>query len=235
MTLAASIARFSEHIKTGQPLNSHLNPAIDLEGINALASYFSPDAQPSQITATKLRDFLARWYVEKAFEPKASNLVDFHAVERLLYWLAEFFKWEGEHNADDRAALLAVLEELRLTLPRAFEITRGLMRWTADRRGAFEFPEFLTSFEEGGRSRYDIDTPAGVGAIEGHFRVIRVEGPLVEAEHLTSEETIWPIIFPNEVAQLLDDQYIINLELVRSKDGWRISDCGIAYPPRTEL
>jgi site-specific recombinase XerD len=66
-------------------------------------------------------------------------------------------------------------------------------------------------------------------------RIIRVEGSLVEAEDLISEERVWPIIFPFEVAVLLDRAYVINLELVRTKEGWQIASCGFAYPPGTEI
>jgi hypothetical protein len=101
--------------------------------------------------------------------------------------------------------------------------------------GAFSFPEFLTSFEEGGSSQYDIDVPGNVGAIDGYFRIIRVDGVLAEAEELISEERVWPIVFPFEVAALLDDGYIINMELVRKMEGWQIVGCGFTYPPGTEI
>jgi hypothetical protein len=93
----------------------------------------------------------------------------------------------------------------------------------------------LTSFEEGGSSQYDIDVPGNVGAIDGYFRIIRVEGSSVEAEELISDERVWPIVFPSEVAALLDDGYIINLELVRKPEHWQIAGCGFAYPPGTEI
>jgi hypothetical protein len=62
-----------------------------------------------------------------------------------------------------------------------------------------------------------------------------VEGASVEAEELISEERVWPIIFPSEAAALLEDGYIINLELVRKPEGWQIAGCGFAYPPGAEI
>ena len=135
-------------------------------------------------------------------------------------------------NSDDS---LAVLNELRVTVPRALEIAGDLASCIGSQRGAFSFPEFLTLFEEGGRSEYDIDTPGDVGALEGYFRIVRIEGSMVEAEELTSEDRIWPIIFPAEIAARLETQYIINLELVRAPEGWKIVDCGVVYPPGTEI
>ena len=58
---------------------------------------------------------------------------------------------------------------------------------------------------------------------------------LVEAEEIITEERVWPIIFPSDPASPLTNDYIINLELVRSKDGWQIAACGFAYPPGTDV
>src|SRR6185369_7040041 len=149
--------------------------------------------------------------------------------------IAEFFKWIKQRGAASSDDSLAALNELRVTVPRALEITGDLASCIGSQRGAFSFPEFLTSFEEGGRSEYDIDTPGDVGALEGYFRIIRVEGSMVEAEELTSEDRIWPIIFPAEIAATLEYQYIINLELVRAREGWKIVGCGVVYPPGTEI
>lgn len=77
--------------------------------------------------------------------------------------------------------------------------------------------------------------PGDVGAVEGYFRIARIEGSCVEAEDLISEETIWPIRFPGEIALLLRQDYIINLELVRAADGWQIAASGFCYPPGTKL
>jgi hypothetical protein len=145
------------------------------------------------------------------------------------------FAHKGAGNTLARERL-AVLKSLQATLPRAIEITFTLSVYLADRRGAFSFPEFLTSFEEGGQSEYDIgDTAGEVGSIEGYFKILRVDGSLIEAEELITEERVWPILFPQEVARLLDDAYLINLELLRVADHWQIANCGFAYPPDTEI
>jgi hypothetical protein len=64
---------------------------------------------------------------------------------------------------------------------------------------------------------------------------MRIEGSLVEAEELTTEDRVWPIIYHAEIAASLEAQYIINLELVRVPEGWKIVDCGVVYPPGTEI
>jgi hypothetical protein len=155
--------------------------------------------------------------------------------QELLLSVADFFRWTDKTNEGLTARCLQILTELSETLPRAFEITRLLSSWVQERRGAFTFPEFLTSFDEGGHSQYDIDTPGNIGALEGYFRIVRVEGSLVEAEDLITEERVWPIAFPPELALLLNRPYVINLELLRAKEGWHIASCGFAYPPGTEV
>ena len=209
------------------------------------------------MNAESLRDFLARWYLEKAC---TSNLNTPESIERvsttdprnprsglphsdylpaprqLLASMTGFLKWVEENSGEKLMEQCSqTLAELRETLPQAIEITLLLSSWIKERRGAFAFPEFLTSFEEGGSSQYDVDTPGNIGALEGYFRIIRVEGSLVEAEELISEERVWPISFPPEVAVLLNRPYVINLELLKRKEGWEIASCGFAYPPGTEI
>jgi hypothetical protein len=227
MTLAEAISEFLKDAESsGFPPHS-----LALE---ELSSYSSSDRDLNEITPAKLRDFLAHWYVERMF---GSGTIKSEAAQNaclVIDSLTEFFKWINPHaaNPDDS---LAVLNELRVTVPRALEIAGDLLSWSGRQRGAFNFPEFLTSFEEGGRSEYDIDTPGDVGALEGYFRILRIEGSMVEAEELTSEDRIWPIIFPAEIAATLEAQFIINLELVRAPEGWKIVGCGVVYPPGTEI
>jgi hypothetical protein len=198
--------------------------------LELLTTRFSPDIALSEITPAGLRDFLARWYVENtASESNATSAM-------LCDSLEEFFRWaEAVGAVNDAKEHLQLLAELRLSLPRALEIADLLARRLAERGGAFTFPEFLTSFEEGGRSQYDLDAPGEAGAIEGYFRVTRIEGVMAEAQEIISDELVWPIIFPRDVASRLMTNSIINLELVRKKDGWHIAACGFAYPPGTDV
>jgi hypothetical protein len=257
MTLAEATAGFLDYIR---PNTSTVTPQAHTrphkQATQLLTAYFSADSPLSDVTATSLRDFLGRWYTERTCASKLSSpeavpdsTTDLSFVssslpesdqlptpQELLVSIADFINWADKITGDEMTSRCSpMFMELSETLPRAVEINRVLTRWLQERGGAFTFPEFLTSFEEGGQSQYDIDTPGDVGALEGYFRIIRVEGSGVEAEDLISEESIWPIIFPLEVAVLLDRAYVINLELVRTKEGWRIASCGFAYPPGTEV
>ena len=263
MTLAESSASFLADIRKNESEYSNPPSPVHEKALALLTEYFSPDTALSETSPASLRDFVARWYVEKAC---TSNQPDSKAAQtnpasdageviadsqelnararsvvvpkpaELLASLTQFFKWmdrQAGSNLAERST--PVLLELSQSLPRAMEISNVLSSWLRERGGAFGFPEFLTSFEEGGRSEYDIDTPGSAGALEGYFRILRVEGSSVEAEELISEERVWPIVFPPEVAALLDDQYIINLELVRRPEGWQIAGCGFAYPPGADV
>lgn len=260
MRLVEATSRFLDYARQNDStVHPPLQAGIHNQALLLLTTYFSADATLSEITPSSLRDFLSRWYVETASgsKPNDSKSVeqDGHSTPSripqalnaqptdqvpephdLLDSIEEFFKWADQQAGANQAAEISpILIELRRSLPRALEITNALTRSLQERGGAFHFPEFLTSFEEGGSSQYDIDVPGNVGAIDGYFRIIRVEGSSVEAEELISEARVWPIVFPAEVAARLDDGYIINLELVRKPEGWQIAGCGFAYPPGTEI
>ena len=240
MTLAEAITRFLDQARQKDSTANHQDALL------LLAEYLSKDAGLTGLTPSSMRDFLSRWYVEKAGGAFANRAISEDSNGRLndltprpldlLDSIEGFFEWADRQTGANKAGeLLPVVNELRLSLPRALEITSALTSTMRARGGAFTFPEFLTSFEEGGSSRYDIDVPGNVGAIDGYFRIVRVEGDLVEAEEVISEERLWPIVFPAEVVALLAEGYIINLELIRHPEGWRMAGCGFAYPPGTEI
>ena len=253
MTIAEATEGFLDSIRQSpSTVRSQLLPQNYERATQLLILYYAANSPTGGVTAARLRDFLARWYLEKACtsKPNPSRLGFSESSERgsndpsfsdselpdpyqvpppheLILSIVDFFKWVDETSGEKLVQrCLQTLTELTETLPQAIEITRLLSSWTRERRGAFSFPEFLTSFEEGGHSQYDVDTPGDIGALEGYFRIIRVEGSLVEAEDLISEERVWPITFPSQVTMLLDEAYIINLELVRTKEGWQIASCG---------
>jgi hypothetical protein len=228
MMLREAIAGFLE--RSGQKERSVTE---SLQSFALLTACFSPDLTLDEITPAGLRDFLARWYIEEASSTSiptpAGGAIE---PEPLCDSLTEFFKWAGFRDADEH---LRIIAEMRRSLPRALEISASLSQRLSERGGAFAFPEFLTSFEEGGHSSYDLDVAGEAGAIEGYFRITRVDGAMIEAEETITEERIWPIIFPHDLALRLMNDYIINLELVRSKDGWQIGACGFTYPPGTDI
>jgi hypothetical protein len=262
MTLAEITAGFLEHVRQNKsPVQSQVQSGAYERAITLLPGYFSANAPLTDMSALALRDFLARWYLEKACtskfsdtkapEPEApsaetvgSSLESRERVNpdplpephEMLDSLEGLFVWAEQKTGLDLVSQASpILAELRESLPRALELTDSMWRWLRGRGGAFTFPEFLTSFEEGGHGQYDIDVPGKVGAMEGFFRIVRVRGALVEAEELISEARIWPITFPVQVAALLDEGYIINLELERTREGWQIAGCGFAYPPGTDV
>ena len=225
MTLREASARFLEHLQLEDPHAEDQSPP-QTQTLDQLTSYM-PEAGLSELTPARLRDFIARWYVEQTNhtpEPEA-----------LLVSLAQLLKWIDTNTGSTLAeGCQPVIAELRESLPRALEITAALSTHVRA-RGAFGFPEFLTSFEEGGSSEYDLSAGGSVGAVDGYFRICRIEGTQIEAEELISNERVWPVIFPSEAAALLGTGYVINLEVVRSSDGWHIAACGFAYPPGTEF
>ncbi|HYP28177.1 MAG TPA: hypothetical protein VE262_15790 [Blastocatellia bacterium] len=250
MTIAEAISAFLARARGRDAESDDLTTHL-LAPLNLLAGFLSDKGITALIDVTPpvLRDFISRWYVEEATlssrtegllyaAPEVSNAVSGHLPEprEFLRVLEAFFRWAGAHAETARPEeLLGVVSGLGPTMPRAVEIGKALSRHVIERGGAFSFPEFLTSFEEGGQSQYDIDAPGDIGALESYFRITRVDGALIEAEDVITGERVWPVLFPEAVARLVDPGFIINLELVRSPRLWRIADCGFTYPPGTEI
>ena len=223
MTLGEASASFLEHFKSAKPDNQAETPTVaqTLELLNR----FLPESTLEDLTHNRLRDFVARWYVEQtSHQPSPRDFLN--SLDAFLNW-ADLNA--GRANQGDWRAMIA---ELNHSLPRALEITETLSSQLAS-RGAFGFPEFLTSFEEGGRSQYDFDIGGNTTSLEGFFRISRIVGSSIEAEELISEEIVFPVTFPAAAAAALEIGYIVNLELVRTGDEWQIVACGFTYPPGT--
>jgi hypothetical protein len=196
--------------------------------LELLSSYFSGADDVCQIVPERLREFLTRWMIEH-------RPADF-PVESVLGSLEQFFGWIQSTGSADFSRHLSMISELRPAIVKADKLGTALSK--SVRARGFGFPEFLTSFEDGGRSLYDIDEPGktgGAGSVDGLFRVIRVEGSEVEAEETISGERFWPIDFPFESLSLVAPQYVINLALIRVGDRWKIYESGFAYPPQADV
>ncbi len=257
MTLERAISSFILHNRQQSDGEEAAQSSAIAHSLELLSEYLPRAATLNDIRPDALRDFLARWYLERAgsdlfSEPTGSanssspagglaprDIKSSKAVPEpkvLINSLAQFFKWTDEQFASGLTVeCLPVLTELSESLPRALTICSVLSNEMAERGGAFSFPEFLTSFEEGGHSEYDIGEPGETGVIEGYFRIIRIEGAAIEAEEMISERRIRPVLFPARAAEHLAEDYIINLELIRAQQGWQISACGFCYPPGTKM
>lgn len=223
MTLREASARFLEHLKPTNPDDQDEAQAL-IQTIELLTRCL-PEATLAELTPEQLRDFAARWYVEQTNHLPAPLV--------LLTSLSAFLNWiDVDTGSSLQEGSRALIEELNDSLPRALEISAILSSQLAS-RGAFGFPEFLTSFEEGGRSQYDLDVGGSITALEGFFRISRIEGTRIEAQELISDEHVFPVNFPAAAAAVLEIGYIVNFELVRARDGWDIAACGFAYPPWT--
>jgi hypothetical protein len=250
MNLALAKAAFLEEQA------ERLHPGVAVASLELLYTYFS-NLSLKELGPAKLRQFLSVWYLEEAVRRSASavHTDNFPDAQTLLACLMEFFSWLAKAGTDNTNSVdysatampetgdetmaqewLAVLQSLQETLPRAIAITGSLTDALANQGGAFAFPEFLTSFEEGGQSAYDIGDVSGeASAIEGYFQILGVDGPRVEAQELVSERMVSPILFPEETAALLDVDYLVNLELVLLQGKWQIVNCGFAYPPGADV
>jgi hypothetical protein len=226
----------SIEIENGSRDAKHCNHKLAL----ARLSEILPDlANTRTINPDQLREALSRRFVEEVTLRRlrgGSDEAEEMGPGAFLDALYSFFDWargKGVLPLADKCS--EVLAELRQTLPRAIMIGVSLSKELAERGVATSFPEFLTSFEQGGASRYDIDSADGRGVIEGYFRIRRVENHHIEAEEIITEEIVWPVDFPPSTARLLSEGFIINMEIIRKSHAWQVFDCGFVYPPGTDL
>jgi hypothetical protein len=240
MTLAEAIAQWFKAMARDDSVSQDHAESRALS-LALFAAYCGKNPLLDDLAPERLRDFLARWFIENhgSASPGTSHVGSSGRLTEpatLMDGLAEFMDWGARHLAFMAAGqCLAVINELREPLPRALTISRRLADHLAGSGGAFGFPEFLTSFEAGGHSQYDLDTVGESACMEGYFRILRVEGDQVEAEEMLTETRAWPILFPANIAALLETNYIINLELIQAEGGWQIAACGFAYPPGTAI
>jgi hypothetical protein len=173
MTVAEAIKSFAEDLRQKSTIQPGDHLGVETSALLLFQAYFSPDADLIEITASRIRDFAARWYVEEAstliFEDQQGEQVEDSALNlridkarshqaadipdpaELLNELASFFTWMEQRSGPGEAArCLSIVNELRATLSRALEINLSLSTSIRETQGAFNFPEFLTSFEEGG-------------------------------------------------------------------------------------
>ena len=232
MTIVEAIG---EYIREARPVVPDDTASTHAGSIELLGDYLNSrtSGTPASSLPTMLRDFLSRSYIE------ATATKQVPLPQDILESMTVFLRWfDGRETTALGAACSALLHELSVTLPRSLEITGALSKHLAERGGAFSFPEFLTTFAEGGQSSYDIEVAGegeGPGAVEGYFRILKVEGSSIEVQELISEERYFPVICPAAVARLLDPGYIVNLEILRVQEGWQIAACGFAYPPGTQI
>ena len=236
MTLAEATSLFIEAQATG-----HTSPSArsSQAALRLLSEYFRKNTPITDLTLSGIREFLTRWYVDEAASPtnevnSPNDLVP--TPDELIDTLVQFFSWlDVKHGTNYSTRFSEILARIQTSLPKAIRLTRVLAETFRQRKGAFSFPEFLTSFEEGGRSEYDIDVAGGTTALDGYFRVTKVDGSSVEAVELLTEDAIAPIDFPADVAETVEVGYVINLEMVREQNRWKILGCGFAYPPEFEI
>src|SRR6185436_16827468 len=116
----------SEFLKRAGPIIFPDKQSLEAcaRSLELLKTYFAHEKALSEIAPAELRDFLARWYIEK------SASISFSLAPQILCDSLEFFfKWAEEAAAlDDAKQHLQLLAEVRLGLPRALEITALLTR-----------------------------------------------------------------------------------------------------------
>jgi hypothetical protein len=235
MTLAQATSLFIE-TQANDPTSSSPNTR---SALRLLTQFFPNNTTTSDLTLSGLREFLTRWYIDEAAsqpDDKACPNELLPTPDELIDVLVRFFFWlDATYSTTYSTCFSDILAWTRTSVPIALQLTSKLTDMIRRPAGAFSFPEFLTSFEEGGRSQYNVDWAGETSAMDGYFRIVSIEGSTVEALELLTDETVAPIDIPAAVAETLQVGYVINLEIVREQNSWKIVGCGFAYPPEFEI
>jgi len=210
--------------------------------ISLLIEYFGSETRLADLNADSLNDFLCRWCIERSRHSEtdaAGRRVDssralIQAIPKTVLELLDF----ASRQVDPATASASreAVEYARINLPRSLEVSRLLAEAVSRDESGTEFRDFLTTFEAGGQSEYDVDDPSDSvvddqpAALEGFFRVKKIEGTLVEMEEVIGEELVGLVFFPADVAALLQPEDVLELELIADGENWSIIACGFAYP-----
>jgi hypothetical protein len=239
MTVADAITVFIRESRTNSSDNSQLW---------TIEKYLPITTDLSDISPALLKNTIGRWAVER---PETGNRPGLQsgqhasshapATTSSIDLALRFFSWcEGDESSGITEAHLSELRDLQTTITVAQTISSALALWLRGKRGAFGFSEFLTSFEDGGHSEYDLQTitrdpSEKESAIESYFKVLRVDGTVAEVEDVISGMPVGPVEFPEAISDQIAAGYTLNLELIRDNDRWQIVDAGLVYPPGVDF
>src|SRR5437870_3169984 len=115
MSLAEAIERFLASDGEHRPFHQ--------ASLILLKQYFNYDTNLEDISRSRLRDFLARSYLQNVCSSTLDSSRSIPDALDLLDSLTEFCNWADEHGTSLVAEFSPVAIELRHSLPRAIEIT----------------------------------------------------------------------------------------------------------------
>ncbi len=159
---------------------------------------------PEKITSGDISEFLNYFLISKV----ASSKELMKTVGRVMKIFVEWLNEKGYMNKEKYEEAAEMVDELKDELPKVEELSNLIYDYIQDSNPA-DFSE----------------------TTEGYFKVTKIEpGKLWLEENGGPSKNIGPVIVSKQISNLCKVGWVINLELGKTKKGWRMLESGNVYP-----
>jgi len=190
-----------------EQLDSHMNELMGGDIEPPLSVY---GLKLDQLEATHIREFFG-WYLPRELGGNVGGVVEFAAVMR-DWWL--FLNKSGRMDTAQHIDFLSVLAEIEPEVVRVVKAAHLLFHYV---RLAHGLPDHARG---SGFSRF----------AEGHSRISKVDGAQIWLHFDSQEERIGPVVLSPEIAGLLHEGDVLDVELGLRGGVWIMVDVGPIYP-----
>jgi len=190
-----------------EQLDSHMNELMGGDIEPPLSVY---DLKLDQLEATHIREFFG-WYLPRELGGDVGGVVEFAAVMR-DWW--QFLNKSGRMDSAQHVGFLSVLADIEPDVIRVVKAAHLLFHYV---RLAHGLPEHARG---SGFSRF----------AEGHARISMVDGAKLWLHFDSQEERIGPVVLSPEIAGLLHEGDVLDVELGLRGGVWIMVDVGPIYP-----
>ena len=159
---------------------------------------------PDKIGSAEIGEFLDYFMIRKVVGSKELMKTVGRVMRKFVKWMEEKGYMQGEEY--ENAAEL--VDELKDELPRVEELS-GLIYEYIQNQPPGSFSEIRDSY----------------------FRVTKIEpGKLWLEDDMGGDDDVGPMIVSTEISSLCKVGWVINLELGKTRKGWRMLESGNVYP-----
>jgi len=190
-----------------QQLDSHMSELMQGDVEPPLSVY---DLKLEKLEASHIREFFG-WYLPRELSGDVAGIVEFASVMR------DWWQFLNKAGRLDKAHHLEFLSALADIEPEAVRVVKAAQLLYHFVRLAHGLPEHARGSEF---SRF----------AEGHARVGRLDGNSLWLNFDSQEEQIGPVVLSSEIAKLMRDGDVLDVELGQRGGVWIMVDIGPIYP-----
>ena len=159
---------------------------------------------PDKIGPSEIGEFLDYFMIRKVMGSKELMKTVGRVMRKFVKWMGE----KGYMQAGKFEDTAELVDELKDELPKVEELS-GLIYEYIQRHPVEDFSEIRDSY----------------------FRVTKIEpGKLWLEDDMGDADDIGPVIVSNRISSLCKVGWIINLELGKTREGWKMLESGNVYP-----